>query len=86
MKSTGTSRWTSPNASATNESGFTGLPGGARNFNGAYGNVGSYGSWWSASEVGTTDAWHRYLNSSDGYLSRLSVPNRLGYSVRCLKD
>jgi len=30
MKSTGTTLWTDPNEGATNESGFTGLPGGSR--------------------------------------------------------
>jgi uncharacterized protein (TIGR02145 family) len=32
MKSTGLQHWNSPNLGATNESGFSGLPGGSRNF------------------------------------------------------
>ncbi|MFN5628176.1 MAG: fibrobacter succinogenes major paralogous domain-containing protein [Bacteroidota bacterium] len=36
MKSTGTQYWPSPNTDATNESGFSGLPGGGRSSNGAF--------------------------------------------------
>ena len=50
MKSTGTSLWQSPNTVATNESGFTGLPGGARSFIGDF-DIGDFGFWWSSSEV-----------------------------------
>ena len=49
MKETGTTHWNSPNTGATNESGFTALPGGRRDSsNGAFSNVGYYGYWWSA--------------------------------------
>ncbi|MBN1199917.1 MAG: T9SS type A sorting domain-containing protein, partial [Bacteroidales bacterium] len=37
MKETGLTHWTNPNLDATNESGFTGLPGGNRNGDGSYG-------------------------------------------------
>jgi hypothetical protein len=36
LKETGTSHWESPNTGATNESGFTALPSGYRNFAGAF--------------------------------------------------
>ena len=45
MKVAGTTRWTTPNTGATNESGFAGLPGGTRNNNGTFSNVGSNGYW-----------------------------------------
>ena len=37
MKETGTAHWANPNTGATNESGFTGLPGGIRVTTGSYG-------------------------------------------------
>ena len=50
MKTTGTTRWNTPNTNATNESGFAGLPGGYLDYNGPFSNVGSLGGWWSATE------------------------------------
>lgn len=86
MKSTGTSLWQSPNADATNESGFTGLPAGYCDNNGAFSNIGNRGDWWSSSESSTYFAGTRNLGYLSGYL--LGGPNYkgLGFSVRCIKD
>ncbi|MBA7544886.1 hypothetical protein ES705_37247 [subsurface metagenome] len=48
LKETGTAHWSYPNTGATNESGFTALPGGGRSLNGTFGYVGSSGGWWSS--------------------------------------
>jgi uncharacterized protein (TIGR02145 family) len=51
LKETGTTHWKSPNYEATNESGFTALPGGGRHFNmGTFFYIGINGVWWSSSE------------------------------------
>ena len=86
MKSTGTAYWFTPNTDATNESGFSGLPGGKRNDYGTFDNVGLSGDWWSSTEVGTYDAWYRLLNYYFGFVSRLYNNRTNGYSVRCLRD
>jgi uncharacterized protein (TIGR02145 family) len=87
LKATGTTLWTSPNTDATNSSGFTGLPGGYRNYNdGTFSIVGDYGIWWSSSESGPTDAWSRYLSYSLGNASRYGNDKRVGFSVRLIKD
>ena len=87
MKSTGTSLWLPSNATATNESGFTGLPGGYRSSNGfSYGYVGYYGNWWSSSETSTISASFRQLDEYSGVVSRYTNSKRYGYSVRCLRD
>ncbi|PWI46430.1 hypothetical protein CEE45_16860 [Candidatus Heimdallarchaeota archaeon B3_Heim] len=39
MKETGTTHWPSPNTGATNESGFSALPGGYRNYTGFFGSI-----------------------------------------------
>jgi hypothetical protein len=46
LKETGTTHWLSPNTGATNSSGWTGLPGGLRNPNGTYFNLGYQGIHW----------------------------------------
>jgi uncharacterized protein (TIGR02145 family) len=86
MKSVGTTRWTTSNTSATNESGFTGLPGGYRNLNGTFYYIGDYGWWWSSSEVDTTYAWFRYLYYNNGNANRNNYNKKYGFSVRCLRD
>jgi uncharacterized protein (TIGR02145 family) len=86
MKTTGITRWTSPNTSATNESGFSGLPGGVRGYLGTFVSVGTDGYWWSATEYNSSFAWYRDLDYYDGYLDRSTSNKRGGLSVRCLRD
>jgi len=86
LKETGTTHWDSPNTGATNSSGFTALPGGCRNGNGAFNHIGRIGSWWSSTEVYTWDAWSRRLDSNESNVYRYYATKNLGYSVRCLRD
>jgi uncharacterized protein (TIGR02145 family) len=86
MKATGTSLWNTPNTGATNSSGFTGLPGGFRDYVGTFNNIGDYGYWWSSSEDYTSIAWFRYLNYNDGTAYRNYYNKYFGFSVRCLRD
>jgi len=86
MKTTGTTRWTTPNTSATNESGFAGLPGGVRSHDGTFSFVGSNGYWWSATETSSAAAWYRYLAYFSGNLGRIYGSKPSGFSVRCLRD
>ena len=46
LKEAGTSHSTTPNTGATNESGFTGLPGGFRYWSGGFTDFGFSGYWW----------------------------------------
>lgn len=86
MKSTGTHYWYSPNTEASNESGFSGLPGAARNPSGSFGFIGYFGFWWSSTEPNTNSAWYRSVNYDNGSVSRINVVKELGFSVRCLRD
>ena len=83
MKST--SGW-NDNGNGTNSSGFSGLPGGGRTYKGGYGNVGDYGSWWSASEPNVSNAWIRVLANDNSFLIRANNTKHNGFSVRCVKD
>jgi uncharacterized protein (TIGR02145 family) len=85
MKETGTTHW-NPNIAATNESGFTGLPGGVRNSFGSFEGIFANGTWWSFSENDATNAWYRSLDRNYGNVGR-SYSNKIpGFSVRCLRD
>ncbi len=86
MKSKGTTYWISPNKDATNESGFTGLPGGYRNYRGVFNDLGSVGVWWSSSEGSSYNAWNLYLDGYNGGVYRLNFSKESGLSVRCLRD
>jgi uncharacterized protein (TIGR02145 family) len=86
LKETGTAHWLSPNAGATNETGFSALPGGCRDLNGSFGDIGSFCYLWSATELMATDAGTRSL-SSDGYaIAKFNSYKQSGFSVRLLKD
>ncbi len=91
MKSTGTIEngdglWYSPNEQATNESGFTGLPGGYSDDYGSYSSVGYDGYWWSSTEYGSSVAWIRLLTYDYSDVYRYTDGKRLGFSVRCVRD
>jgi uncharacterized protein (TIGR02145 family) len=86
MKETGFTHWQSPNTSATNSSGFTGLPGGYRNSDGTFYVVSNYGYWWSSTESNPTDAWIRALFYTNGFIGRSDYNKTIGFSVRCIKD
>jgi uncharacterized protein (TIGR02145 family) len=86
MKTTGTTIWTTPNTSATNESGFAGLPGGFRYYNATFYYGGDYGYWWSATEFNSTNALYCALYGSYGYLGRPYGSMKNAFSVRCLRD
>jgi uncharacterized protein (TIGR02145 family) len=89
MKSTSTS-WSNPNTAATNESGFSGLPGGNRRYDTFFGSlfccIGNEGYWWSSSEDDAASAWFRYLYYNGGNVGRDPITKKYGFSVRCVKD
>jgi uncharacterized protein (TIGR02145 family) len=87
LKESGTTHWLSPNTGATNESGFTALPGGYRyGGNGLFNAINNYGIIWSSSEDITGDAWGRLLHFGSSGIFREIYNKRNGLSVRCIKD
>jgi uncharacterized protein (TIGR02145 family) len=73
-------------SSGNNNSGFTALLAGFRSTNGTFNYRGTHGFLWSSSEASATNAWGRYLHSSQAGVLRRSDNNAFGFSVRCLKD
>jgi len=86
LKSQGTAYWNSPNTGATNESGFSALPGGYRYRDGSFYDIRDYAFFWSATEGGSSDAWYRFLYFSDSYVLRYGDSKSVGGCVRCLRD
>lgn len=92
MKSTGTIEdgtglWYEPNAQATNESGFTALPGGYRyHIENIFGGKGYSGNWWTCTLSGSANAWWRNLAYSEFDLYKDFYLLEEGFSVRCVKD
>jgi uncharacterized protein (TIGR02145 family) len=83
----GTGLWYSPNVGPTNSSGFAGVPGGSRFYDGTYNDIGNYGFWWSSSdEEGSSGAWSRGLVYEFGSANSYNDSKYFGFSVRCLRD
>ena len=70
----------------TNSSGFSGLPGGNRDYNnGNFFYAVIDGGWWSSSPNGS-GAWNRYLYNYTENVYRYGPSRRFGFSVRCVRD
>ena len=86
LKEKGNTHWISHNNEATNESGFTALPGGYRYGTGNFVNIGKYGFWWSSTESSSGTAWGRLLGYYYRIIYRYYDYNEGGFSVRCVRD
>jgi uncharacterized protein (TIGR02145 family) len=86
MKATGTTYWDIPNSGATNESRFSALPGGFRDFVGSFDGIRNFTFFWSASENDNYDSWYRNIDYNYSNVFRNFSSKSFGFSVRCLKD
>lgn len=91
MKTTGTlpavtGLWQDPNTDATNESGFSGLPGGYCSDTGLFNTQQAFGFWWSSSQTNATLALTRLLRFDYSYIFSQTYPKKYGFSVRCIID
>ena len=85
LKQTGTDLWEEPNEMATNETGFTALPGGFRDADGLFRANGTFTAFWSAS-ANEEGAWLRGLHAGRGEMLHKPYEVKYGFSVRCVKD
>jgi uncharacterized protein (TIGR02145 family) len=87
LKATGTTYWDNPNAGATNEIGFTALPGGFKFYDGTlFYNIRLIGCWWSNTKEIEYSAYYWYMTYDLSHISKKYNYLSLGYSVRCVKD
>jgi uncharacterized protein (TIGR02145 family) len=86
LKEAGTVHWRIPNKGATNETGFTALPGGYRHYNGEFKSLGENGYWWSSSEENSYVARSWFMNYKYSEVYPYFLSKRGGFSIRCIKD
>ena len=86
LKEKGLTYWESPNIGANNSTGFSGRPGGYRNWFGPYEEKGFWGIWWTSTEYDATYAWKRNLNYERTTIYNYYNPKNAGFSVRCIKN
>jgi uncharacterized protein (TIGR02145 family) len=82
LKATGTDTWAEPNTAATNESGFSALPGGCRSWNGNFSMAGAFGYYGSS----TNNASLSLRSATGSAFMRSGVSGYVGISVRCMKE
>lgn len=80
----------SSNPEYINKSGFSALPGGFRGY-GVLGSMSSlevWGYWWTGTtnENSSDQAYIRYMNCGQEYISKSDYRKEAGFSVRCIKD
>lgn len=85
----GTAYWKSPNEGATNESGFSALPGGFRSPNNSFKSISEHALFWSTTESNKSYALGRdfYKDYIWGFNDDANYGDKsVGAYVRCLKD
>ena len=86
LKEAGFEHWNSPNLGATNETGFTALPGTCRDINGGFQALGSYCYFWSTLEYNVDASYGRGLFYHYAMFQRNHHFKDYGFSVRCIMD
>ena len=86
LKEKGTAHWLTPNEGATNESGFSALPGGVRLNTHDFLDNGKFGFWWSGTEYSDPLSWNIDMGYNYAIFYRYKSYKTTGESVRCLKD
>ena len=87
LKEAGTQNWVSPNEGATNEFGFTVVPGGRRESDGVFLGLYSGGTIWTSTETSFSCAYYRHFSTGSALFGR--NPNgekKFGLSVRCIRN
>jgi uncharacterized protein (TIGR02145 family) len=86
LKESGTSHWQSPNEGATNSSGFTAVPGGRRNTDGSFIQLGTKALFWTSTEFNSESAMRNGIENSGTEIESENGNKKYGFSVRCIKD
>lgn len=83
LKETGTVHWAAPNTGATNEIGFTALPGGELDHY-IFSGLGKSATFWSTSKCGGSSDCGWSISFSEKSISWNDLYEEVGYTVRCV--
>jgi uncharacterized protein (TIGR02145 family) len=87
LKEPGTKHWDKPNMGFPHNDYFKALPGGLRDENGEFINIGKDGYWWSYLKNFKPAGWYRSMHFSSLAVYNRNFKNKpIGISVRCIKD
>jgi uncharacterized protein (TIGR02145 family) len=87
LREIGGVHWSPPNDGATNETGFTALPGGYRHESiGTFGQFQFKGFYWTSTAASDISTWAFEITSGAAYILHNNYQNKYGLSVRCLMD
>jgi len=86
MKEVGTTHWSSPNSYATNESGFTSLGGGYRNYQGVFKDLSYNVGYWSSTPSNSGYAMYIGLWFMNKDVDNYALDKKSGINVRCIQD
>lgn len=85
LKEAGTVHWTTPNEGATNEYGFTALPGGFRFTTSEFYGIQAHGNFWTSTTNGA-GGYYRFMHCTNTEVARYGCTPPGGFSVRCVRN
>ena len=86
LKESGTNSWLMPNTDATNQTGFTALPGGFRVNSGEFGMIGAFCTFWSSTTTDENTAMNCGLFSEAAEATLGLNHKGTGAAIRCIRD
>ena len=79
--------WNGPNTAATNEVGFSAVPGGRRpDISSDFGGKGLMGNWWTSSDSALVIGWYRRMSYDNSHVIRMTAHKSDGLSVCCIRE
>jgi uncharacterized protein (TIGR02145 family) len=82
----GTQYWKKNNPQTNNSTGFSALPAGSRQLNGAFGGDGEVARWWSSDARNENESDSPMLLGENSIVYIYNAPKKLGFSIRCVRD
>lgn len=74
------------NGNGSNETGFSALPTGWRDYGGDYYFIGIWTDFWTSTEINYDNAWSRSLGYTHDDIGRNEDSKKFGFGIRCIKD